>query len=165
MHIIKDGRIIPNDWQHLSDDAATAEKSTLTLTRWLSEKDGLTTTVGVRLSGSDDVDVLAGDLSRIALIVLDIPALADGRCFSQARLLRDRYDYQGEIRARGNFIRDQVYFLARVGVNAFEPADEQTLESLLPALSDFSVSYQTSSDRAGVLFAGRQTGPLGEKLQ
>jgi uncharacterized protein (DUF934 family) len=156
MQIIKDGRITKDGWQHLSDDAAITEKSTLTLTRWLAKKDGLTAAVGVRLSGSDDVGALANDLPRIALIVLDIPALTDGRCFSQARLLRDRYHYQGEIRARGNFLRDQVYFLARVGVNAFEPAGEQPLDSYLPALSDFSVSYQTSSDHAGVLFSGRR---------
>jgi uncharacterized protein (DUF934 family) len=157
MQIIKDGRIIQDDWQHLSDDATITAKSTLTLARWLAQKDSLTAAVGVRLSGSDDVGALADALSHIALIVLDIPAMADGRCFSQARLLRDRYHYRGEIRARGNFVRDQVYYLARVGINAFEPAGELPLDSYLPALSDFSVSYQTSSDRSGVLFAGRQS--------
>jgi uncharacterized protein (DUF934 family) len=157
MQIIKDGHIIQDDWRHIGDDnAAIGEKSTVTLARWLTEKENLTATaVGVRLNGSDDVNVLENDLPRIGLIVLDVPAIADGRCFSQARLLRDRYHYQGEIRARGNFIRDQVYFLARVGVDAFEPAGELPLESFLPALADFSVSYQTSSDRSGVLFAGR----------
>jgi len=158
MQIIKDGRIIEDDRRHLSDDAAIAEKSTLTLARWLAEKENLKVSdIGVRLSGGDDAGALENDLARIALVVLDIPAMADGRCFSQARLLRDRFNYQGEIRARGNFIRDQVYFLARVGVNAFEPSGEQPLASFLPALSDFSVSYQTSSDRPGVLFAGRHS--------
>lgn len=157
MQIIKDGCVIRNDWQHLPDDAQSVpEKSTLTLKRWLAEKAGLdAATLGVRLNGSDDVGELESDLGHIPLITLDIPALVDGRCFSQARLLRDRYHYQGEIRARGNFLRDQVYFLARVGVNAFEPTNEQDIETLLPALTEFSVNYQDASKYAGVLFAGR----------
>ncbi|QFY42153.1 DUF934 domain-containing protein [Candidatus Methylospira mobilis] len=156
MQIIKDGRIIEDDWRHLSDDAAVAEKSTLTLARWLAEKENLTVSdIGVRLNGGDDAGALENDLARVALVVLDIPAMTDGRCFSQARQLRDSIHFQGEIRARGSFIRDQVYFLSRVGVNSFEPSGEQPLASFLTALSDFSVSYQTSSDRPGVLFAGR----------
>ena len=146
MPIIKDGAIVADDVRHLADDEApTQGRYTVSLARWQKEKDGLAA-AGVRLRGADALADLAADLPRLALVVVEVPALADGRGFSQARLLRDRYGYAGEVRAVGDFLRDQVYFLSRVGVNAFEPKHGVDLESLLPALSEFSVNYQGAAD-------------------
>jgi uncharacterized protein (DUF934 family) len=147
MQIIKNGQIVNDDIRHLADDEAPPEgrRYTVSLERWLAEKDRLAA-AGLRLRGENAVADIAADLPRLAVIVLDFPALSDGRGFSQARLLRDRYAYAGEIRARGGFIRDQVYFLSRVGVDSFEPAEGTDLQSLLPALSEFSVNYQAAAD-------------------
>jgi uncharacterized protein (DUF934 family) len=150
MQIIKDGTIIQDDVRHLADDEAPeGTRNTVSYTRWLKEKSSLLASgsvVGVRLQGGHSVADLVGDLPLFELVVVEFPTLADGRSFSLARLLRERYGYGGEIRAHGDFIRDQVYFLARVGVNAFELAKGVNLETLLPALADFSVSYQAAAD-------------------
>ncbi len=159
MPIIKDGSIIDDDVHHLSDtETPTGKRFTVSLARWLAERDNLLAigeTVGVRLSGGDALADLAADLPRIAPVVVEFPALADGRAFSLARLLRERYGYAGEIRARGDFIRDQVYFLYRVGINAFEPVAGTDLETLLPALSEFSVNYQAAADSREPVFRKR----------
>lgn len=146
MHIIKDGQIVANSWRHLADeDEAGGDSFTVSVDRWRRERTALLNRagpVGVRLSGADKPEDLGADLVRVPLIVLEFSSLRDGRSFSHARLLRERYGYTGEIRARGGFIRDQMFFLSRVGVNAFEFADERSLAAALPALSDFSVVYQ-----------------------
>lgn len=156
MQIIKDGAVVADDLRHLADDeAAPAEgRYTVSLARWLKEKDRLAA-AGVRLAGADAVADLAADLPKLELVVLEFAALADGRGFSHARLLRDRYGYQGEVRARGDFIRDQMYFLGRVGANAFEPVHAVDLASLLPALTEFSVSYQAAADHKQPLYRRR----------
>ena len=156
MQIIKDGVVVADDVRHLADDeAAPAEgRHTVSLARWKKEKDSLAV-AGVRLLGGDSVADLAPDLPRLALVVVEFPVLGDGRGFSHARLLRDRYGYQGEIRAYGNFLRDQIYFLSRVGVNAFEPAYSADLEAMLPALAEFSVHYQAAADIKQPLYRRR----------
>ena len=150
MQIIKDGKIINDDTRHLADDEPpTGSRFTVSFARWQAERENLQQaegTVGVRLNGGDALASIALDLPRLEPVVVEFPALADGRAFSLARLLRERFGYAGEIRARGNFIRDQVYFLARVGINAFEPVEGTDLEKLLPALKDFSVNYQAAAD-------------------
>jgi uncharacterized protein (DUF934 family) len=155
MQIIKNGQIVNDDIRHLADDEApTNGRYTVSLERWLAEKDRLAA-AGLRLRGENAVADIAADLPRLAVIVLDFPALADGRGFSQARLLRDRYAYEGEVRARGGFIRDQVYFLSRVGVDSFEPAEGTDLASLLPALIEFSVNYQAAADHKEPVYLQR----------
>ena len=152
MQIIKNGKITDDDVRHLADDEApTGTPFTVSCTRWKAEKEALLKTgvaVGVRLKGDNAVADIAADLPRLGFVVVEFPVLADGRAFSLARLLRERFGYKGEIRALGNFIRDQAYFLARVGVNAFEPAAGTDLEKLLPALADFTVNYQAAADGA-----------------
>jgi len=159
MQIIKDGAIVADEIRHLADEEAPAGGAfTVSLARWLKEKESLKATgsaVGVRVTGADALEGLAADLPHLALVVVEFPALADGRGFSLARLLRDRYGYEGEVRARGDFIRDQIYFLGRVGVNAFEPAHDADLEGLLPALTEFSVNYQAAADHKQPLYRRR----------
>lgn len=150
MQIIKDGKIINDDTRHLADDEPpTGGRFTVSFARWQAERENLRQaegTVGVRLKGGDELASIALDLPRLEPVVVEFPTLADGRAFSLARLLRERFGYAGEIRAHGDFIRDQVYFLARVGINAFEPVEGTDLEKLLPALDDFSVNYQAAAD-------------------
>ena len=159
MQIIKDGKIINDDTRHLADDEPpTGGRFTVSFARWQAERENLQQaegTVGVRLNGGDALAAIALDLPRLEPVVVEFPALADGRAFSLARLLRERFGYTGEIRAHGDFIRDQVYFLARVGVNAFEPVEGTDLEKLLPALKDFSVNYQAAADNVELVYQKR----------
>ena len=83
-------------------------------------------------------------MKDIQLIELDFPDFADGRLFSHAWLLRGRYNYQGEIRATGHYMPDQVFYLSRVGVNAFNPEKVEDLPVVLSHLNDFTVKYQNS---------------------
>jgi uncharacterized protein (DUF934 family) len=151
MQIIKDGAIVSDDWLHLDDDAPVPESGSVTVSasRWLKEREALgsrAAALGLRIGGGDDLDALAADLPRFALVTVEFPKLADGRGFSIARLLREAYGYAGEIRARGNFLQDQLFFLKRVGVNAFEFTQPVDLANMLPALEEFSVTYQAAWD-------------------
>ena len=148
MQIIKDQQIIDNTWSYIADDAElkTGDIS-VSLARWQQDKQQLLARdgkLGVRIGAADAVDDLADDLAHIQLIELDFPDFADGRLFSHAWLLRARYHYQGEIRAISHYMPDQVFYLSRVGVNAFSAEKAEDLPVVLSHLHDFTVNYQIS---------------------
>lgn len=149
MKIIKDKQIIDNSWTHLSDeDTISTDHITVSLARWKDEQSVLIKHqkhIGIRLSSSDDAEDIIDSLDKISLIALEFPAFTDGRAFSQARLLRSRHHYQGEIRAIGHYMPDQVFYLHRVGINAFEFETTTELEVALASINDFSVTYQSST--------------------
>ena len=148
MQIIKDKQIIDDTWSYVADDAGLkAGNTSVSLARWKQEKQQLLAhdgKLGVRIGPADSVDDIAPDLKDIQLIELDFPDFADGRLFSQAWLLRGRYNFQGEIRATGHYMPDQVFYLSRVGVNAFYPEKAEDLPVVLSHLHDFTVNYQNS---------------------
>ncbi|WP_031433857.1 DUF934 domain-containing protein [Methylomarinum vadi] len=150
MQIIKDKQITDNTWTFVADDEALKNGDiSVSLPRWKKDKEHILKhdgKIGIRLTSTDDVSNLAEDLDKISLIEIDFPAFTDGRGFSQARLLRGRYHFQGEIRATGHFIPDQAFYLSRVGINAFELKTDKELNTALSALNDFSVHYQISSN-------------------
>ena len=150
MKIIKDKQIIDDNWTHLADneETVTAGDITVSLGRWKENKmelKGYSGNVGVRLLPADKVEEIAADLVSIKLIALEFPVFTDGRGFSHARLLRDRYGFTGEIRAIGHFIPDQVFYLSRVGINAFQLDKPDDLPLALSTLGDFTVKYQLST--------------------
>ena len=148
MQLIKDQQIIENTWQYIADnDELKTGDISVSVARWQSDKQQLMAhdgKLGIRMSTTDSADELANDLEKFQLIELDFPDFADGRLFSQAWLLRGRYHYQGEIRAIGHYIPDQVFYLARVGVNAFSPKVAEELPDMINKLKDFTVKYQNS---------------------
>jgi len=89
------------------------------------------------------------------VVAIRFPKFVDGRGFSVARLLRERYQYQGEIRAIGEIIRDQLYLLQRCGFNAFEFGAEVNLAEASKSLADFSDAYQVAVDQPVPLFKRR----------
>jgi uncharacterized protein (DUF934 family) len=99
---------------------------------------------------------LSAVFAQIDMIAVDFPKFADGRGFSIAYLLRQRLGFTGELRAHGPLLRDQLYYLKRVGFNAFTLREGQDLHAALASLNDFSVPYQGSVDEPRPLFA-RQT--------
>ena len=121
----------------------------LSLTRFQAEGDRLLSegrAVGVRLRSDEEVEVLAYDLPRIAVVALAFPKFLDGRHYSNARILRERYGYKGEVRAVGDVLREQAGFMLRCGFDAFEPADGSTPEQWERATRRFRHVYQRGAD-------------------
>lgn len=106
-----------------------------------------------------DSDELVGDIGEeihnLPLIALNFPVFSDGRSYSNARELRDRLGYQGEIRAVGDVLRDQIYYMSRCGFNSFNIRHDQDEESCIDALSDFHTNYQTTVTEPLPLFRRR----------
>jgi len=150
MKIIKDKQIIEDSWTHIADsEAITDGDITVSLSRWTKEKAGLSNhqgNIGIRISPADTVEDIAADLKKVKLIAVEFPAFTDGRGFSHARILRSRYGFEGEIRAIGNYMPDQVFYLTRVGVNAFQLENPEQLELALSTMNDFTVKYQASTN-------------------
>lgn len=157
--LIIDGAIVNNDWQLLGkpDDASSevpAGKVIVHLSVWQQQKDTLKARddIGVWLDNVDTADLLGDDAKQLPLIAVNFPVFMDGRGFSAARLLRERYGFTGELRAIGNFIRDQLCYLKRCGVNAFACSSEIDMEKALASLNDFTDGYQTAVDTPVPLF-------------
>ncbi|PAU79314.1 DUF934 domain-containing protein [Halomonas salipaludis] len=100
-------------------------------------------------------DELAKALAKAPLVAIDFPAFTDGRGYSLARLLRERYGYQAEVRAIGDVLVDQLYYMSRCGFDALALRDDQHLDDALRALGAFSVSYQPGVDVQEALFERR----------
>jgi uncharacterized protein (DUF934 family) len=151
MPLIKQGQPIADPFVHVADEALLpAEGGVIVgLARWQEDR-GLieprNAPVGVRLKPSDPVEQIAGDLDRLSVVALEFPKFNDGRAMSQARLLRERYGYRGEIRATGKVLRDLLLFLHRCGFDAFEVADNVTAEIVAKSLGEFSFFYQPAAD-------------------
>lgn len=151
MQIIKNQQLVENTWAFVADDVPFGDSGdiTVSLNRWLIDKEQLfkrSGKTGIRLNPGDQIGPIVADLSKIDMIELSFPMFGDGRLFSQARLLRSRDGYQGEIRAVGNYLPDQVFYLSRVGVNSFEFANPDHIKFGLAAMNDFSVRYQASTN-------------------
>jgi uncharacterized protein (DUF934 family) len=96
----------------------------------------------IRLEPTDDPAAVLDKLERVARIEVNFPKFGDGRGYSIARLLRTRYGYKGELRAVGQITRDLLYYLERVGFDAFELREGEDAAEALASFQDFSVSYQ-----------------------
>lgn len=151
MPLIKDGRFITDEWRHLEDaePVPREEAVTVSLARWSSERDTLyrpSGRLGLRLPNDVPPARLARDLERFDLIMLSFPRFTDGRAYSQARLLRARLGFKGELRATGDVLRDQLLFMRRCGIDAFEVAKRAVAEDWLAAFADFALYYQPAED-------------------
>lgn len=148
--IIKDGAIVEDQWQQLTADALAEEQALpdgpviVPLAYWQAHRETLQARgqVAVCLEPGEEPSALAGDLNELPLIAIDFPAFKDGRGYSYARELRTRYGYKGEIRAVGDVLRDQLFYMHRVGFNAFVVRADRDIEDALNGLRDFSVTYQ-----------------------
>ncbi|HEY0436820.1 MAG TPA: DUF934 domain-containing protein [Phenylobacterium sp.] len=121
----------------------------VSLARFEAEGEGLLSegrSVGVRLESHEAVETLAYDLPRIAVVALSFPKFGDGRAYSYARLLRERFGFKGQVRAVGDVLREQAGFMVRCGFDAFEPADGSTVEDWERATHRFRHAYQRSDD-------------------
>jgi uncharacterized protein (DUF934 family) len=118
----------------------------------LSARDGR---VGVWLQPGEGPERIVADLKRLPLVAVHFPKVVDGRGYSTARLLRERYGYRGELRAIGDVQRDQLLFLSRCGFDAFAAKDGTDPQAALAAFTDFSEAYQGSVGNPLPLFQRR----------
>lgn len=159
MQIIKDREIVEDNWLHLDDEAGlVAGNITVSLARWQEQHESLEHHeggLGLRLSGDDPLEEIVPDLARFSLIVLLFPVFTDGRCYSYAKLLRERYGFKGEIRAQGDVLQDQLFYMSQCGINSFELANPNRLTNALSAFDDFTESYQATVLRPEPLYRRR----------
>jgi len=111
--------------------------------------------VGVRLEAGEEAEALAYDLPRLAVVALAFPRFRDGRQYTNARVLRERYGFAGEIRAVGDVLREQARFMVRCGIDAFEVADASTPEQWGHAIGRFRHVYQRAADGRAPAFEER----------
>ena len=161
--IIKNGVVVDDGWQLIEniENGQTAPdsieaNSLIPLSMWLAEdKLSRRNDIGVWLKSDDGVASLVDYMPNLPIIAIHFPTFTDGRGFSNARLLRERYGYMGEIRAIGYVLRDQLCYLKRCGFNAFVLQPDVDLSAALVSLNDFSESYQASADQQKPLFRRR----------
>ena len=151
MALLRNARIETDDWIFVPDDkpVPAAGPAAVTLARYLAERDVLAarnTPLGLVLASDESPRTIAGEAGRFALICLDFPKFTDGRPYSAARLLRERYGFTGELRATGNVLRDQLAFMARCGFDAFEIPDGASAAAWFAALGEISVRMQPAAD-------------------
>jgi uncharacterized protein (DUF934 family) len=160
--LIKGRAVVEDRWTLLRDASSLEEVPTdgpviVPLALWQSEHQALAARgdVGVWLKPNDDPAALGGDIERLPLIAIDFPKFVDGRGYSSGRLLREQYRFAGELRAIGDVLRDQLYYLSQCGFDAFAIRAGQDIESALSSLDDFSDSYQSTNARPVPLFRRR----------
>jgi uncharacterized protein (DUF934 family) len=112
---------------------------------WTTDRATFSQAAEIALIVDPDFDVmtLRWSLNEIGAIFLCFNRFADGRPYSQARLLRKRLDFQGQIRATGDVLRDQILLMKRCGIDTFELRHDQDPDASLLAFDDFSVEYQS----------------------
>jgi uncharacterized protein (DUF934 family) len=147
--LLRDGKLVADDWHTLDDSEADTDAALiLTFGQWQADRDrwlARAGRLGVILGPADEVERLVPDLPRLALAGAEFPNVSEGRGYTQGRLLRERWLFAGELRARGAIRRDHLFLLARCGFNSFELPDGE-LDAAGEALTTFSAAYQPSND-------------------
>ena len=149
MPLVKGGKIVDDPFAHVGDGAGLPEGCVLvSAARFLEGPEGLLkrSKVGVIWPNGRDVDDLVPHLDRLAAVALVFPTFRDGRAYSQARLLRERYHYRGELRATGQVLRDQFVFMLRAGFDAFDVKKQADAEAFAQTVHRYSVFYQPTGD-------------------
>lgn len=152
MPLLKNGQMIGEDaWLSVADDAPLPEHrpALISHARWQAEQEhlaGRNAPLGIHLPNTVDVLDFGPEAGRFDLIVLEFPKFSDGRAYSQARLLRERFGFAGELRATGHVLQDQLWHMQRCGFDAFEITREGAAEAFAAAMRGFSHVYQPTGD-------------------
>jgi uncharacterized protein (DUF934 family) len=151
MGLVKNNALVDDPYVDASaaDSVPPTGPVIVSLAQWQAQRDVLLargTALGVRLHSDQSPELIASDLKHFALVALEFPKFRDGRAYSYARLLRERYGYDGEVRAVGDVLLEQVFFMLRTGFDAFDIQGDDALGAYRTALGDFSVWYQPTGD-------------------
>lgn len=175
--IIKDRAIVTDDFTVVraaedgtlpAVDALPAGKIIVPFALWQASRDALAASrsaqeIGVWLAPDSEPADIVADFDKLALIAVDFPVFRDGRGYSTARLLRERYGYKGEIRAIGDVLRDQLRFYERCGFNAYALREDKDIHDALKAFTEFTVQYQGAFDDPSPLFRHREAAAAAQK--
>lgn len=164
--VIKNRSVVADTWTLLTlAEGETAETVAIPagdvivpLGVWQARKAALVAggqRIAVWLAPDEGPEAIADDLPRLRLVAVQFPKFTDGRGYSTARLLRERYSYQGEVRAIGDVLVDQLFYMGRCGFDAFALRADKSVESALARLDTFPEAYQTAVDRPQPLFRRR----------
>lgn len=143
---------IEDSWIRLTDDQDFEDQSNIIVSLHRLKRDWhqlqlQEIAIAVELEPDAAAEDIIFALPNLEMIVLHFEVFADGRAFSQAKLLRDRYGFTGDIRARGDVIRDQLAFMHRCGFNQFEIGDDENSELALLVFNEISLGYQSDLNR------------------
>ncbi len=165
--IVLNGAIVDDQWIVLGDDIAAAIPSTtdaphliVPLKIWQARREELIArggSLGLLLQTNDEPIPFSSDASTFALIAIHFEKFTDGRGYSLGRLLRERYGFKGELRAVGDVLQDQLFYLKRSGFNAFAIRADKNIDAALKSLKDFSETYQGAWDQPLPLFKRRES--------
>jgi uncharacterized protein (DUF934 family) len=149
--LVKNGELVASSFVDVSGaEAIPADGPVIVnLDQWKTHRDELLqrgTPLGIRLHSDQPPELIADDLPRFAVVALEFPKFRDGRAYSYARLLRERYGFKGELRAVGDVLLEQLFFMLRTGFDAFELTSDDPLGDYRTAVADFSVWYQPAAD-------------------
>ncbi|HEX4798617.1 MAG TPA: DUF934 domain-containing protein [Burkholderiales bacterium] len=163
--LIKDRRIVADNWRLLKRGPAGEPPEVpesgdviVPLALWLGRREDFLAyprKIGVWLDANEGPEAIAGEVERFAVIAVNFPKFGDGRGYSIARLLRERYGFKGELRAIGDVLHDHLYFMEQCGFDAFALRDDQDPQAALSVFGTFSDGYQTSVLRPTPLFRRR----------
>ena len=151
MPLVKNGRIATDLYLHVADGAELPGDGAVLVSaaRFLEDPEALLKRagkLGVIWPNNRDVDDLVPHLDRLGAVALVFPTFRDGRAYSQARLLRERHGYEGELRATGQVLRDQFVFMSRAGFDAFEVKKDADADAFAETMKRYSVFYQPTGD-------------------
>ncbi|MEM7409485.1 MAG: DUF934 domain-containing protein [Myxococcota bacterium] len=151
MTLLRRGEVIEDAFASaVGEESLPADGAVIVdLAQWQAQRDALLSRgapVGVWLRPDDDPRALADDLSKLAVVALEFPAFTDGRAYSNARILREQLSYQGELRAVGDVLLEQLHFMDRVGFDVFEVRSEDAVQAWKTASADIDVWYQPTGD-------------------
>ena len=151
MPLVKDGKIAADLFVHVPDGAELPGDGAILVAaaRFLEDPQALLARagkLGVIWPNNRDVDDLVPYLDRLAVVALVFPTFRDGRAYTQARLLRERHGFKGELRATGQVLRDQFVFMLRAGFDAFDVKKESDAEAFAATVKRYSVFYQPTGD-------------------
>jgi uncharacterized protein (DUF934 family) len=154
MRYIKHGAVAADPWVYVEgDEPVPPDVPAIVSPDWLFAAESAafasrTAPLGVAWPNDRPEGELAPHLSKLSLIALEFPVFRDGRAYTQARRLRERYGFRGEIRATGDVLRDQFLFMVRAGFDAFEVKKTADAEAFAKALHEFSLRYQPAGQDA-----------------
>ena len=163
--LIRNRSVVPDSWQLLKADAAGNLPAVpdrgdviVPLRAWIAGREAFAARQGrtaVWLDGPEGPEAIAVDLPRLPLVAVNFASFGDGRGFSTARLLRERYGYRGEVRAIGQVVRDWLLFMERCGFDSFLLREDEDPQNALQAFAELPDAYQASFAEPQPLFRRR----------
>ncbi len=158
MPLIRNKQVVANDpwiFAREGENVPADADVVVPLARFVAESETLLARkgrVGVSIEPTDEIAQLSAHIETLGLIALHFPKFGDGRCYSKARLLRERFAYKGELRAVGEVLADQLSYMLRCGMDSFYLVDGKDVKLAIACFDDFSVAYQAATDQPRPLY-------------